>query len=857
MRLAAGTRLGPYEIVSSLGVGGMGEVYRARDPRLGRDVAIKVIAGEGPPSPERLQRFEQEARAVAALQHPHILSVFDVGAHEGHAYLVFELLEGETLRERLSRGSLPTRKAIELAIQAAHGLAAAHAHGILHRDLKPENVFLGHEGVKLLDFGLAKLTEPQAAGGATEATPLATDEGIWVGTPGYVSPEQLRGLPATPRSDVFALGAVLYEMLSGQRAFKGATKADTLSAILEHDPPPMTMPGRPVPPALDKLVRRCLEKDPDDRFQSARDVAFALDVLSSGSSSESAAPVVPATPTRRLLRAGAALLVTAAVLGLGFLGGRLAFEKPAPTFKQLTFRRGWVDQARFAPDGRTIIYGAGWDGRPVELFQTRTDSPESRPLGLVHAKVLSISAQGQMAILLDPSRRQGYFQWGTLAVVPLAGGTPRELLENVMAAAWTPDGRDLCVSRVHPNGEITIELPPGTVLHRTSVYAHPIRVSWDGRHVVYGDAGVRKLMLIDRERRVARALADFGANLFGLAWAPSGRDVWFTEGATPGTRDVHAVDLEGRRRLVYRSTGVLGLVDTAPDGRALLHRSLDRWGAMALLPGSQVERDVTVYDDSSIGALSGDGRLLLLNSTSEGAGPGSSAYLRRDGGDPIRVAAGSGVDLSPDGRSTLIVTDTGGLSVVPIGAGLPQKIDLGALRAERAAWVPSLRGGMVVRARERPEEPYSLWLIDESGSKPRRLEAGAFQPWAAGAFSRSWAVAPDGRHVATKTEVDTITLVPLAGGPRRAIRGLDVSLSVSRWSGDGRSLFLSRGGGWPCEIHRLDLATEKVEIWKQVAPPDPTGMVLCNGILPSADGRSYVYAANRSLASLIVAEGLR
>jgi hypothetical protein len=848
MRLEAGTRLGPYEIVSSLGAGGMGEVYRARDPRLGRDVAVKIISGEGPPSLERLQRFEQEARAVAALQHPHILSVFDVGTHEGRAYMVFELLEGETLRERLSRGPLPTRKAIEVAIQAAHGLAAAHAHGILHRDLKPENVVLGHEGVKLLDFGLAKLTEAQPAGEETEATPLATGEGIWVGTPGYVSPEQLRGLPTTPRSDVFALGAVLYEMLSGQRAFKGATKADTLSAILEHDPPPMTMPGGPVPLPLERVVRRCLEKDPDDRFQSARDVAFALDALSTGSVSESAAPVVPATSTRQWLRAGAVLLMTAALVGLGFLWGRRAFEKPAPTFKQLTFRRGWLDYARFAPDGRTIVYGAGWDGRPVELFQTRTDSPESRPLGLTHAKVLSISPQGQMAILLDPSRREGYFTWGTLAVAPLAGGTPRELLENVNAADWTPDGRDLCVSRLHPNGEVTVELPPGTVLHRTRSRADMLRVGRDGRYIVFRDLGARELVLVDRERKVTRALVDLGTNFWGLAWAPSGREVWFTEGASGSARDVYAVALDGRRRLVYRSAGVLSLADTAPDGRALFHRALDRYGTMALLPGGAMEQDVTVYDSPSLGSLSADGRMLLLNGTCEGAGPGVCAYLRRDGGDPIRVAAGSGVDISADGRSALIVSDAGELSVVPIGPGLSRRVDLGALRVERGLFVPSTEGGLIVRARERPEEPYSLWLIHEIGSRPRNLGVGAFP---------AWAISPDGRHVATKTAVDTISVVPVAVGPRRDLRVTDANLDVSRWSANGRSLFLELVGRWPCEIHRLDLATEKVELWKRVAPPDSTGIIQCASILPSADGRSYAYTVNRSLASLIVAEGLK
>ena len=369
---------------------------------------------------------------------------------------------------------------------------------------------------------------PHHAPRSGDSLGAVTDEGIWVGTPGYASPEQLRGLPATPRSDVFALGAVLFEMLSGQRAFKGATKADTLSAILEHDPPPMTVPGRPVPPALDRLVRRCLEKDPDDRFQSARDVAFALDAFSSGSSSESAGAVVPATPARRWLQAGAALLVAAALVGLGFLGSRLASEKPAPVFKQLTFRRGWLDQARFAPDGRTVIYGAGWDGKPVELFQTRTDSPESRPLGLVHAKVLSISAQSHMAILLDPSRQQGFFGVGTLAVVPMVGGTPREPLENVIFADWTPDGRDLRVSRVQPNGDITIEQPPGTVLEwipRSITGGRYLRVSRDGLYAAFSDAASDRIMIADGERKVVRILAETPGNAWGLAWGATGREL--------------------------------------------------------------------------------------------------------------------------------------------------------------------------------------------------------------------------------------------------------------------------------------------------------------------------------------------
>jgi hypothetical protein len=861
MALAAGTRLGPYEILSPLGAGGMGEVYRARDPRLGRDVAVKVIPGEVSSSPERLRRFEQEARAVAALEHPGILAVHDIGTHEGRPYVVFELLEGETLRERLSRGPIPVRKALELGGQVAEALAAAHARGVVHRDLKPENLFLVREGhVKLLDFGLARLTQAVDDGNGEQATRTETDPGAWVGTPGYVSPEQLRGQAADPRSDAFALGAVLYEMLTGQRAFRGATKADTLAAILEKDPPAMALPNGAIPPPLERVVLRCLEKDPGDRFQSARDVAFALEALSAGSRSE-LGTATPAAKSRRWLWISAAILGVAAGTDIGFVVGRRTAARPPPSFKQLTFRRGWVDQARFAPDGRTVIYGAGWDGKPVELFQTRTDSPESRPLGIVGGRLLSISAQGQMAILLNRSGYQGYFAFGTLAVVPLAGGTPRELLEDVMSADWTPDGRDLCVARRNPSGEVAIELPPGTAVPgapRTGGRVDMLRVSPDGRYIAYRDWVARKVVLVDRVRESTKVLLDFGANFWGLTWGPRGREIWFTEGKAMDARDVYAMDLDGRRRLVYRSAGVLALLDMASDGRALLHRVLDRWTALGLLPGRAVEQEVTVFGDSTVGAVSADGRTHLLNSRGESFGP-RSAYLRRDGGDPVRFAAGSGLDLSPDGRSALVVSDTGELSVVPIGPGLSRRIALGplgvldggsipSLLVRVGAFVPSPRGGLIVRGRKRPDAPFRLWLVDDSGSKPLPLDLRA---------AHGWAVSPGGGHVAAKTAVDRITIVPLAGGPPRDIRISDAELEVSRWSGDGRSLFLARRGGWPCEIHRLDLSTERVQLWKRVAPPDPTGIVSCEVIVPSADGLSYAYTTNRSLASLIVAEGLR
>jgi len=283
MAIAAGTRLGPYEILSPLGAGGMGEVYRARDSRLGRDVAVKVLPSSFSDDEQRLQRFEQEACAVGALNHPNILAIHDVGKHNGSPYVVSELLEGETLRGRIGGAALPVRKAIDYALQIARGLAAAHEKGIVHRDLKPENIFITRDGrVKILDFGLAKLTEPAEGQSKTDVPTrrIDTDPGTVMGTVGYMSPEQVCGRPVDHRADIFSFGAILYEMLTGKRAFHGESAAETMSAILREDPPDLSESNKNVAPALEHVVRHCLEKNPEERFHSASDLAFAIKALS-------------------------------------------------------------------------------------------------------------------------------------------------------------------------------------------------------------------------------------------------------------------------------------------------------------------------------------------------------------------------------------------------------------------------------------------------------------------------------------------------------------------------------------------------------------------------------------------------
>jgi hypothetical protein len=434
----------------------MGEVYRARDPRLGREVAVKVLPPQFAGDPDRLRRFEVEARAAGALNHPNVLAVLDLGAENGHPYVVSELLEGETLRSRLRVAALPPKKAMEVAVQIAHGLAAAHDKGIVHRDLKPENLFVTREGrVKILDFGLAKLSRdgsPEeevtlASGDTPEAgDAAATEAGAMLGTVGYMSPEQVRGLPADQRSDIFSFGVVLYEMVSGRRPFARETHAETLTAILKDDPPELAETHPSVPPALERVVRRCLEKSPDERFHSARDVAYAIDVLSSSSLGRSA--VLPAPKATRT-RGRVAAVLGAALLGLlaGF-AWRAAREYPAPEldayrFTPIAMEPGYEGFPAWSPDGQTLAYLREVQGvlqvftraltasMPAQITRSPRDCREPfwSPDG-THIYYLS-QAAGEESL------------WRVSA----AGGTPNVALRNVSHAALSPDGKTLVFLR--------------------------------------------------------------------------------------------------------------------------------------------------------------------------------------------------------------------------------------------------------------------------------------------------------------------------------------------------------------------------------------------------------------------------
>jgi Tol biopolymer transport system component len=856
MTLAAGTKLGPYEVLAPIGAGGMGEVYRARDERLKREVAVKVLPASYSGDPERLRRFEQEAQTAGGLNHPNITAVHDLGTHDGAPYIVTELLEGETLRARLSGGALPVRKATDYAAQIARGLAAAHEKGIVHRDLKPENLFLTKDGrVKILDFGLAKLTQPEGQPNPQTNLPTAdgTEPGVVLGTLGYMAPEQVKGKPADARSDIFAFGAVLYEMLSGARAFHRDTAAETMSAILREEPPDLSATNKNVAPGLERVVRHCLEKNPEERFHSAHDLAFDLQALS-GSTPAAAAAAATGVPMSRPRRA--LLLVGAiAVAGMAatFFLGRGTVKVETPTFRQLTFRRGTIYAARFAPDGQTVVYTAAWDGAPMEIFVGRPESPESRPFGLVGAEVLAVSRTGDMAVSLNRVAPGGFLRRGTLAQISVAGGAaPREILERVEWADWAPDGKSLAVS-LQSAGKSRIEYPVGKTVYETSGWVSHLRVSPDGQLVAFddhptpGDDG-GSAAVVDRSGK-KRALSQWFASAQGLAWSPDGR-VWFTATEAGGNRALYVADRSGKASLRVGVPGALTLQDISREGRMLVTRDTLRSEMVGLAPGESKERDLTWLDWTLGGAISADGRTILFSETGEGGGAGYSVYIRKTDGSPAaRLGEGAAQDLSLDGEWALAIQNPSSnprLVAYPTRAGETKVFQTEGLRVFGAGWLPDGKG--VLFTAVEPSHGSRLFAQDVGGGKPRALTPEGYR--GAGITS------PDGKWTLVTGPDRKRYLYPVAGGEPVPVAGLDEEDAVDQRSADGRALYVHRRGEAPMKVYRLDLVTGKKEPWRTLMPADAAG-VSNIGPQPAPGGESYVYGYFRLLSDLYLVDGVK
>jgi eukaryotic-like serine/threonine-protein kinase len=855
--LATGTRLGPYEILAPLGAGGMGEVYRARDAKLGRDVAVKVLPADLAENPEALSRLEREARAVAQLSHPNILAIHDFGRQGETAYAVMELLEGETLRVRLEHGALPVRKATDLAVQIAEGIAAAHEKGIVHRDLKPENIFVTHEGrVKLLDFGLAKRSGPPAVPESlTLSIERHTDPGTVMGTVWYMSPEQVRGEAVDHRSDIFSFGVVLYEMLAGRRAFQRDTAAESMTAILKEDPPEIEA-GGPLPsPGLSRIVLHCLEKKPGERFQSARDIAFALQSLS-GSAITSGPSVAV---TRRGMRLWLTVLVVAAALGIvtavSYRKGEKAERRSAAgiTFRQMIFRPQAIFQAAFAPDGETIVYSAALEGIVPELFMIRPEFPESRPLGLPRTHLLSISSKGEMAVLTNARYIAHRLFIGTLARVSLGSTAPREMLEDVRQADWSPDGSELAVIRM-VEGKDRLEFPIGKVLYETAGYLSDLRVSPRGDRIAlfehpaayWDDRG--SVIVVDRSGKRTVLSSDYSGEE-GLAWSRTGDQVLFTASTKGETQTLYGVDLSGHRRVALSSAGGLTMHDVSRTGRWLVTRDDIRSEISALAPGASAERDLSWLDTSIITFLTRDGRMLLFNDESASAGLNYEVCLRRtDGGHVVRLGEGRPFGFSPDGKWALAIIFTPPqLVIYPTGPGETRRLPRGDLETYQSAdWFPDGKSVLVVG--NEAGKASRCYAQDVSGGPPRPVTPEA---------TTNGRVSPDGLHILYSKLGGNWLIQSAVGGTDQPVPGLTTDDQIIRWSADGRSLYFFRPSSAPFRLERLNLASGRRDLIREVAPADRTGVFQITGAALTDDTKSYAYSYDRMRSQLFVVERAR
>jgi Tol biopolymer transport system component len=859
-----GMQFGPYEVLGELGAGGMGEVLRARDPRLQREVAIKVLPPAYSQDPERLRRFEQEARAVAQLNHPNILAIFDIGTREGAPFIVSELLEGETLRQRVASGALPLRKAVDIGIQVARGLAAAHEKGIIHRDLKPENIFITRDGrAKILDFGLAKLVHDEGEAAADGATVSRhTEAGVVLGTVGYMSPEQVRGRPADARSDLFSFGAILYETLSGKRAFHGETPADVMSSILKDDPPDLVETNRSVNPGLEHIVRHCLEKNPEQRFQSAHDVAFDLELLTTASSTSASGRVqaMAGPRSRRWMLYAAAVIVLAGLLEGAYLAGHSGETYQAPRFQQLTFQRGLISEARFAPDGQTIVYSARWsDDTSGRIYTTRTDGLISRPLDLDRTRLTAISSQGEMAVL-----QHGRFVGvgvGMLGRVPVAGGAPREILDNVIDADWGPQGEHLAIDHL-VGDHVQVEYPVGQVLFTTSGYATDVHVSPDGKHVaffehpVYGDdRGM--VSVVDSDGKNKRVLSPNWASLNGLVWSRDGKEIWFTASDSGISRSLYAVDLSGHQRTLLRVPGSMRVMDINAEGRVLLVHETRRRNLMGWVQGNDKERDLTWFDWTYPVRVTPDSKWLLFVEQGEGGGPNYSTYIRAlDGSPAVRLGEGMGLAISPDGKYVVTTAPNGAapLMLLPTGAGQPRQIAPGDMSHVGAAFTPDNK--IVLFIGRHGNQPPRTYAVPVAGGDPQPVTPDGI----AGTD-----VSPDGKWLLVFDADGKAYLSPVAslqpfklGSERMEVKAMARNEGFIGWCNDSRSAFVGTSPS-PSRVAilKVNLFTGARSPYRELATPDTSGVGGLGPVFITPDGKSYVYGYGRTLSDLYVVDGLK
>ncbi len=851
MPLNPGTRLGPYEIVAPLGAGGMGEVYRARDTRLDRDVAVKVLPQHLSSNADVRARFEREARAVSSLNHPHICTLFDVGREGETDYLVMELIEGESLADRLRKGALPAADSLRIGEQIAAALERAHRAGVVHRDLKPGNIMLPKSGAKLMDFGLARAGS--GAGGASSASPLTqsptvaaplTAEGAIVGTVQYMAPEQLQGNEADARSDLWALGCVLHEMVSGQPAFAGANPASLIASILKETPRPLAELVPLAPPALDRVVRQCLAKDPDERWQTASDLRRELAwIAEPGSSaalraqSSQGAAIAPSRGRERMawtLATVAAIVAAGALAMLAFSASHVALE---PTINEVTYRPSAIFRAAYGPDGKTIVYSAATEGNLPRLYVLRPETPQPQAFGEPGTHLLSISSQGELAVLTGAQWSGHRLFHGTLARMPLGGGTPREVLENVRDAAWAPDGAQLAIIR-DVAGKDHLEYPIGHLLCESDGYMSDLRISPAGDKIAFFDHPTRfddrgSLNVVDLQGKKTM-LSDGYWGEEGIAWARDGKEVIFSGSKSGSGWTIYAITLQGKQRMALQSAGGQTIHDVSASGQWLTSRDHQSWGVFARTPANAEDADDSWLDESLYPFLSHDAKVIAFTEQGRVGGNNYVSCLRKlDGSDVVRLGEGLTWDVSADGKKVVsMVSSPPQIVVYPTGAGEPLRLERGGIENYGVDGHFMTGADSVFFYANEPGRAPRYFVQGVAGGKPRAVTPEG---------TSNGVISPDHHFVLAKSADGRFMVYPLVGGEPRAVPALGAVDHVCGISADGRAVFAQVMGPVPAAVDRIDLATSQRRPFKSVAPLDRVGLLGVFVTSVTDDERSYAY----------------